>query len=164
MNQPIPAMGAMYQRRRNRALFDGTVLMVLAILSNFPVLYALNFPGQGLLSWIILALPAISVVFFIVALKRAFGQPEMYRGKILGSILGVLSVLLFAGSILLFQHCKDLPKSAAAPQVGQKAPDFTLNDTGGKPVSLSQMLATPIDTTSGKAPKAVLLVFYRGYW
>src|SRR5260370_27967530 len=164
MNQPIPAMGAMAQRCGNGALFDGSVVMVLAILRNFPVLYALNFPGQGLLPWISLALPAISVVFFIVALKRAFGQPEMYRGKILGSILGVLSVLLFAGSILLFQHLKDLPKSAAAPQVGQKAPDFTLNDTGGKPVSLSQLLATPIDTTPGKAPKAVLLVFYRRYW
>ncbi len=164
MSQPIPAMGAMYQRRRNRALFDGTVLMVLAILSSFPVLYALKFPGQGLLPWISLALPAISVVFFIVALKRAFGQPEMYRGKILGSILGVLSVLLLAGSIWGFRHAKDLPASSAAPRVGQKAPDFTLNDTSGKPVSLAQMLTTPIDTASGRAPKAVLLVFYRGYW
>ncbi len=164
MNQPIPAMGAMYQRRRNRALFDGSVVMVLAILSNFPVLYALNFPGQGLLPWISLALPAISVVFFIVALKRAFGQPERYRGKILGSILCVLSVLVLAGSVWGFHHAKDLPASSGAPQVGQKAPDFTLNDNSGKPVSLSQLLATPIDTTSGKAPKAVLLVFYRGYW
>src|SRR5260370_8883139 len=64
MNQPIPAMGAMYQRRRNRALFDGRVVMVLAILSNFPVLYALNFPGHGLLPSLSRALPPITRASF----------------------------------------------------------------------------------------------------
>src|SRR5262249_16051879 len=108
--------------------------------------------------------PALGVVFFLLGLKRAFGQPEMYRGKILGSILGVLSVLLFGLSIVSVVHARDLPVSAGAPRVGQKAPDFTLPDTSGNSVSLSQMLAAPIDAASGKAPKAVLLVFYRGYW
>jgi len=54
-----------------------------------------------------------------------------------------------------------LPESKGAPKVGQKAPEFTLVDTSRKPVSLAELLSTPIN---GNAPKGVLLVFYRGYW
>jgi len=58
-----------------------------------------------------------------------------------------------------------LPTAHGAPQIGQKAPVFTLADTHGKPVSLSELLSAPIN---GKAPssnpRGVLLIFYRGYW
>jgi len=54
-----------------------------------------------------------------------------------------------------------LPPSTGAPQVGQKVPEFTLPDSTGRQVSLNELLTTPID---GKAPKGVLLIFYRGYW
>jgi len=100
----------------------------------------------------------------VVGVSRAFKQPQIYRGKPLGSILGFLALVLFAGSVWLYSHARDLPKSASAPKVGQKAPDFTLKDTTGQPVTLAQMLSIPIDSASGKAPKAVLLIFYRGYW
>jgi cytochrome oxidase Cu insertion factor (SCO1/SenC/PrrC family) len=44
-------------------------------------------------------------------------------------------------------------KSRTEPlKVGATAPDFTLNDQNGKPVTLS------------KAGKPTILVFYRGYW
>ena len=161
MNQPMPALS---QRRRNLAILGGLIFILLTIASDVPSLYGLNVPGLVLLPWINLALPALAVVFFIVALKRAFGHPDIYRGKAWGSILGVLSVLILALSIVGYRHVKDLPASTGAPRVGQKAPDFTLTDTSGNSVSLSQMLAAPIDAASGKAPKAVLLVFYRGYW
>ena len=52
-----------------------------------------------------------------------------------------------------------LPASKGAPKVGQKAPDFTLPDSSGKPVKLSGLLAGE----GGRGPW-VLLVFYRGYW
>ncbi len=42
---------------------------------------------------------------------------------------------------------------AAAVQLGQPAPDFTLPDQNGAPISLS----------SARGHK-VVLVFYRGYW
>ena len=42
---------------------------------------------------------------------------------------------------------------AVALAVGQQAPDFTLSDQSGKPVSLS----------AARGQK-VVLVFYRGYW
>lgn len=161
MSQPMPAL---MQRRRNRVIFYGFIFILLTIAGAVPALYGLNFPGLVLLPWINVALPAIAVVFFIVGLKRAFGQPETYRGKVWGSILGLLSVLLFAGSVWGYHHAKDLPPSSGAPKVGQKAPDFSLSDTSGKATSLSELLSTPIDAASGKGPRAVLLVFYRGYW
>jgi hypothetical protein len=161
MNQPTPAWA---QRRRNWALLYGTVFVVFGILSNFPGLYGLNPPWDAMLPWVSLGLPAIGLILFIVGLKRAFGQPDIYRGTILGSILTAFSVLLLGGSVWFHHHLKDLPASAGAPHVGQKAPDFSLSDTNGKTVSLSELLSTPIDTASAKVPKAVLLVFYRGYW
>jgi peroxiredoxin len=48
-----------------------------------------------------------------------------------------------------------MPASADAPRPGQHAPEFTLTDTGGKPVVLSELL---------KTHKGALLIFYRGYW
>jgi peroxiredoxin len=38
---------------------------------------------------------------------------------------------------------RQLPESGAAPQVGEKAPDFTLTDSNNKPVTLAQLLAEP---------------------
>jgi len=156
-------MAEMVQRRRNVLLWIGTALILLTVVSAIPQLYVLKLPPV-ILPWLGLLLPALAVLCFVVGVGRAFKQPQTYRGKILGSILGVVAVLLFAGSVFLFSHVRDVPKSAAAPRIGQKAPDFTLKDTAGQPVSLTQMLSIPIDSTSGKAPKAVLLIFYRGYW
>jgi peroxiredoxin len=45
--------------------------------------------------------------------------------------------------------------------VGQQAPEFSLSDTDGRAVSLSELLSTPVN---GRVPKGVVLVFYRGYW
>ncbi|HJY86911.1 MAG TPA: hypothetical protein VKE24_08755 [Candidatus Acidoferrales bacterium] len=61
-----------------------------------------------------------------------------------------------------------LPPSKAAPRVGQKAPDFTLPDSNGKPVKLSELLASSewhqgAVAAPSRAPW-VLLIFYRGYW
>lgn len=58
-----------------------------------------------------------------------------------------------------------LPPSKHAPAVGQKAPEFVLPDSEGKPTKLLELLA-PARPADGQAPRApwVLLVFYRGYW
>ena len=57
---------------------------------------------------------------------------------------------------------KPLPASKGSPQVGQKAPGFTLPDTAGKPVKLSELLAAP--AAPGAKGSWLLLIFYRGYW
>lgn len=159
MSQPTPALSP---RRTNTALWTGSILVLLGIVSNFFVFW--HVPGEAIWPWVGLILPALGLVFLVVGLMRAFGQSQIFRGKISGSIITVVSVLLFALSAFGFFHARDLPASGNAPKVGQKAPDFTLANTSGQQVSLSQLLSTPLDGGSGKAPKAVLLVFYRGYW
>jgi len=146
------------QKRTNSALWLGLLLTILAILSNS--LYFLRFPAS-LLPWLNVALPVIGLLFLLLGLSRAFRQSPIYRGKIWGSLVTVFAALLCAGSLWLFVHARDVPRSAGAPQVGQRIPDFTLPDTTGKPVSLSQLFSAPPGIAP---PRAVLLVFYRGYW
>ncbi len=58
-----------------------------------------------------------------------------------------------------------LPPSKGAPHVGEKAPDFTLPDSSGKPMKLSELLATPLgEGAPAKRAPWMLLIFYRGYW
>jgi peroxiredoxin len=53
----------------------------------------------------------------------------------------VLAALFFVGSLWLFIHVRDVPRSAGAPQVGQRVPDFTLPDSTDQPVSLAQLFS-----------------------
>jgi hypothetical protein len=100
----------------------------------------------------------------VMGLVRAFRQPQLYRGRIFGSVLTVLGLAVFGVFAFgLFYLGRQLPRSDAAPHVGQKAPDFTLTDQNGKSVSLSRLLSEPIPGTSTK-PKGALLIFYRGHW
>lgn len=157
-----PQMTDASQRRRNSALWAGALVTVLGVLSNF--IYFLTNKGESIFPWLTLLLPAAGLFLLFAGLKRAFGQPQVFRGKVAGSIVTLVALPLFALTVWGFVHARALPTSSHAPQVGQKAPDFTLANTSGQPVSLAQLLSAPIDTASGKAPKAVLLVFYRGYW
>jgi hypothetical protein len=104
------------------------------------------------------------IALLILGLNRAFGRPEQYRGKIAGPILSLAS-LIAAGSFcfVIFYLSKQLPVSAGAPRIGEKAPDFALPDSNNNMVSLSSLLTTPL-AGSNAPPKGVLLVFYRGYW
>jgi hypothetical protein len=93
--------------------------------------------------------------FLCLGLFRAFGKPQVFRGKIFGSIFAVIVVLLVAlFSYEIFYVLRQVPASAGAPRVGQKAPDFFLLDQNGKPVGLGDLLSNS---------KGVVVIFYRGF-
>src|SRR5262245_29555604 len=168
-------MPEIIDRRRNWAPWLALLLALAAVLSNAG--FFVSMPGQGALVWLGLALAIAGLVYAVVGVARAFRQPQVYGGKVSSSILGVMSLLLCAFVGFAFATARALPASTGAPHVGQKVPDFTLADTTGAKVSLEQLLgkapgavmnasANPNSASTGSAtpPKAVLLVFYRGWW
>ena len=147
-------------RRINWPLWLGFVVTLGAFLSYFFIFVL--FPFTRDFPWANLVLIAISLVLLFLGIKRAFKADRSKKSKIGASILATLSIAaigLFLWSFFIL--ATQLPESRGAPQVGQKVPDFSLADTSGKQVSLTELLSTPIN---GKQPKGALLVFYRGYW
>jgi hypothetical protein len=177
-------------RQRNWAPWFGLLLALVAMLSNAG--FFLGLPGQRAIPWLSVALAIGALVCATVGIMRAFRQQQVYGGKVSSSILGVLSLLICGLVAIAAVTSRALPSSAAAPQVGQKVPDFTLADTNGNKVSLDQLLgktdaatktvslvappkevmeklgmanqSSPVAAGIATPPKAVLLVFYRGYW
>jgi len=146
-------------RRFNWPLWLGFVLSVVTFFSYFAVF--VWYPLTRDFPWANLLLFAVSAVLLLVGVRRALAG-DRRRSKIAAVIVATLGVVVIAFFLLaFFVGGRLLPASKGAPQVGQKAPDFSLNDSTGKAVSLNELVTTPIN---GAAPKGVLLVFYRGYW
>ena len=117
--------------------------------------YFAQFPITRDFPWANLLLFGIGAVLLLTGLFRAFGRPQLYRGKVFGSILIALAFLLFAFfSYEIFYVLKQVPLSAQAPHVGDKAPEFTLPDQNGKQVALADLIS----------PNGVVVIFYRGHW
>ena len=123
-------------RQRNWAPWIGLLLAVAAMLSNAG--FFLGFPGHAT-AWLGVVLVIAAVVCAVIGVMRAFRQPQVYRGKVSSSILGVVSLLICGLVAFASISSRALPSSAAAPQVGQKVPDFTLADTSGNKVSLGSV-------------------------
>ena len=146
----------------NWRLWVGFFLSILAL-----IVYAAVFISTREVFWVSLALFTVSGTLLASGLRRAFGQRGSYRGHVAGPILTVLSGLILASfAFVTYEIPKHFAAARNAPKVGQPAPQFTLVDTAGKAVSLTDVLASPVGQTGGAAhaPKGVLLVFYRGYW
>jgi hypothetical protein len=142
------------KRRWNISIWAGFAIVIAALVSYIP-LFAV-FPVTRDVPWANYLLFLAGGGVLAVGLRRAFRDPEHYRGKVSGSILGGLSVLLcgfFVASILY--GGKQMPSVERALRAGQPAPSFTLQNVAGKQVASADLL---------KSHRAVLLVFYRGYW
>jgi len=142
------------RRRWNIPIWAGFAIVLLALFSYLPV-FSL-FPVTRDFPWVNLLLFLAGICLLALGLKRAFGDSKIYRGKVFGSILTAFSLAVFGLFCYgIFFASKDVPRADNAPRVGQAAPDFTLASAGGSQVALSDLL---------KRNRAVLLIFYRGYW
>jgi drug/metabolite transporter (DMT)-like permease len=147
-------------RRFNWQIWAGFLIAVFALVS-YPFIFV-NWEITRDFPWANLLLFVLALVFLFIGVRRAFQPERRLISKIAAPILAALSVLILALFIFVtFIESRRLPPSANAPQLGQKAPDFTLPDINNKPVALSELLSQPIDN---KPVKGVLLIFYRGYW
>lgn len=159
-------MADIVERRRNWAPWLAFLFTLVAIALNG--LTFLTLRGTQVVLWLSFLAGLIAVVYALIGVGRAFGRPQVFSGKVSSSIFGVLALLVCGLMVFIWYHARALPASAGAPQVGQKAPDFTLPDTQGRNVSLTQLLGHTdsggTGNPGGAAPKAVLLIFYRGYW
>ena len=150
-------------RRFNWHIWAGFLLSIIAFLSY--VLFFVNFPITRDVPWANLILFLIAAWLLFVGIRRAFAADRSRLAKIGSSVLAVLGVLLIGFFIFMtFIMARWLPASEGAPRVGNRAPEFTLPDANGKPISLAELLSTPINVTNTTKPRGVLLIFYRGYW
>ena len=143
------------KRKWNWSLWTGFLFVLVGI---FSYTFFAQFPITRDFPWANLLLFGVGGILLVAGLVRAFGKPQLYRGKIFGPIFALLSLLAFSFFAYgAFYLVRQVPASTSAPRVGEKAPDFTLPDQNGKPVALSDLLSAP------KSAGAVL-IFYRGFW
>lgn len=149
--------------RFNWPIWAGFVLSFVASIS-YPFVFV-NWPITRDFPWVTLLLYGVAVALLVIGVKRAFAAGGSRKAKVAASILTTLSVVimgLFIFSILI--AARWLPASKGAPHVGQKAPDFSLVDSTGRKISLTDLLSEPMAGAANAKPKGVLLIFYRGYW
>jgi lysylphosphatidylglycerol synthetase-like protein (DUF2156 family) len=148
------------ERRFHWSLAPGFVLALAGMLT-FP--FFAQYPATRDFAWVNLLLLSVGVVLLITSLTRAFRQPQLFRGKILGGILTTASVLALAFFAVGIFYLGRVPQPEAMQKAGEKAPEFSLPDQSGNNVSLRDLLASS-STSQGSPAKGALLIFYRGYW
>jgi hypothetical protein len=91
------------------------------------------------------------------ALATALGGLAVARARVrrwpAWLALTLSSLLLVAGAWFNFVAAR-VPDTPTTLRVGERAPEFTLPDASGRPVSLEDY----------RGQKPVVLVFYRGHW
>ena len=149
------------KRRFPRSLWLGLLLVLAA-----PVLFMLvfiRFPATRDVPWATLLMFGLGIGLLAHAMRHAYRDSAAYRGKVMTPIALTLGVALggfFSYGTLI--GTRDLPASSGAPRAGQRAPDFTLIDQDGRPVSLAELLAA--SPGGAGRPGGVVLVFFRGHW
>ena len=151
-------------QRFNWQVWAGFLLSIVTFLS-YPFFFVI-FPVTRDFPWANLLLFAVAAGLLFVGARRAFAPGRSRKAKIGSSVVAALGAVIIGLFVFTaFIAARWLPASKGAPQLGQKAPDFSLADTSGKSVTLTELISTPINGKTGEAkPKGVLLIFYRGYW
>ncbi|HEV2994931.1 MAG TPA: hypothetical protein VGW99_03155 [Chthoniobacterales bacterium] len=93
------------KRKWNWSLWVG---LVVAVAGMFSYEFFAQFPATRDFPWANLLLFAIGGILLVLGLVRAFGNPRVYRGKIVGPIFTVFYVV------------RQMPASTGAPRSGKK--------------------------------------------
>ena len=140
-----------FERRRNHLIWIGPLIGVFGIVSYF--MFFARFAALRDFPWVNLPLVILGAGAAGIAVRRAYGNAKIYRGKVLAPLSLALSLFL-AGffAVYIFSISYALPASETA-QTLSEAPDFTLSSMTGQAVRLSDLRG-----------RKVALVFYRGFW
>ena len=145
---------ARMRRSWNSLIWLGFAIALLAALTYIPIFarYAITRD----VPWVNLLMFFAGGWLLVAGLKRAYSTSDRYGGKVSGAISAALALVIFGlfcwGN---FVFARRVPASISAPQPADVAPEFTLYDSDGRPVSLSDLR---------RNSRGVLLIFYRGYW
>jgi peroxiredoxin len=149
----------------NWPIWAGFLLSPVVLLS-YPLVFE-RWPVTRDVPWVNLLLLGLAAGLLVAGLRRAFAPGRLRALRIVTSLVlaGLSTAVLANFLVIVFVSARQLPASAAAPQLGQRAPDFSLPDENGRSVSLSQLLATPIPSGTStpspqQPPRGVLLIFY----
>jgi hypothetical protein len=142
------------KRNWNLPIWIGFAIVLVALGSYVPIF--VKFAATRDIPWVNYLLYLLGGGVLAVGVRRAYREPQRYRGKVSGTILGAAAVLL-AGAFVVFAVylTRQIPSSDSALHLGERAPAFTLQNADGKRVALSDLMSNH---------RAVLLIFYRGYW
>lgn len=120
------------------------VLAAAASIAAYVLL--LDYPAIRNRPWLYVAALAVATAVAALAVVRRRSTGTL-------TALGVCVLLLAASTFFNFVAAR-LPAPAPVLRVGAPAPEFTLADARGRPVTLADY----------RGRKPVVLVFYRGYW
>jgi hypothetical protein len=112
------------------------------------------YPALRDFPWINLPAVLLGMAVSVVGLRRAVIAPEVYRGRVMGSIGLLFSAALgglFCAYIFVISYW--LPEPSATTANLTRVPELTLVDHAGRPFDLG-----------GARERKLLIVFYRGYW
>ena len=151
------------RKNLNIILWVGFLVVLIGALSYKP--FFAQFPSTRDVPWVNVLMFVVGIGLMGVGLKRAFQKPDVYRGKVVGTVVAIAGVAVIGYFFLKVYYLeRQLPISINAPRVGQKAPDFTLLDTDGNSITLSKLLASPAGAPASSKTNGVVLIFYRGHW
>lgn len=138
--------------KRNHLIWIGPLVGFAGVVSYFEVFA--RFADLRDVPWVNLPLVTLGAVLSGFGVWRAFGRPRVFRGKVLGSLGLVFSLLLTALFFAyIFKISYSLPPPTEATLGLVEAPDFTLTSSTGETIRLADFTG-----------QNVVLVFYRGFW
>lgn len=147
------------KRKWNWSLWTGFIFVLAGFLTYT---FFVRFPITRDFPWANFLLFGIGGVFLVVGLRRAFGRPQVYRGKVFGPILATLGAIVFGFfCFIFFYELRQIPASTGAPRVGQKAPEFVLPNQDDKSIALADLVSL---ANGNEKSGGAVLIFYRGFW